>query len=143
MATMDQASKLRELVGRKQELRVVSIASGKGGVGKSCISVNLAVALRRLGVRVLVMDADFGLANVDVMLGATSKYNVSHVLRGEKTLNEIIQLGHEGVKFISGGSGVNDLLNLDEEKITQLLGRIAGIDTPVDFIITALVLYVL
>ena len=135
MATMDQAAKLRELVGKKKELRVVSVASGKGGVGKSCISVNLAVALSRLGVRVLIIDADFGLANVDVMLGATSKYNFSHVLRGEKTLSEIIQLGHEGVKFVSGGSGVNDLLNLNEEKVTGLLDRIVGIDTPIDFII--------
>ena len=135
MATMDQASKLRELVGKKQELRVVSVASGKGGVGKSCISVNLAVALSRLGVRVLIVDADFGLANVDVMLGATSKYNVSHVLRGEKTLSEIVQLGHEGVLFISGGSGVNDLLNLNEDKVTELLDRVAGIDMTVDFVI--------
>ena len=131
----DQAQGLRELVGRKKEIRVVSVASGKGGVGKSCIAVNLAVSLSRLKARVLIIDADFGLANVDVMLGATSKYNFSHVLRGEKRLNEIIQLGHEGVKFISGGSGVNDLLNLSEDKIAQLLDRIVGIDVPVDFII--------
>ena len=131
----DQAQSLRELVGKKRETRVISVASGKGGVGKSCIAINLAIALSRLGVRVLIVDADFGLANVDVMLGASSKYDVSHMLRGEKTLSEIIQLGHEGVKFISGGSGVNDLLNLNEEKITRLLDGIAGIDVSVDFII--------
>jgi len=131
----DQAQNLRELVGRRHEIRVISVASGKGGVGKSGISVNLAVALSRLGVRVLVVDADFGLANVDVMLGVTSKFDVSYFLRGEKELGEIIQLGHEGVRFISGGSGVNDLLNMDEEQLAELLSELVHLDAPIDFII--------
>jgi len=131
----DQAQNLRELVGKKQELRVVSVASGKGGVGKSSISVNLAIALSRLGVRVLVVDADFGLANVDVMLGVTSKYDVSYFLRGEKTLNDIMQLGHEGVRFISGGSGVNDLLNMEEEQLAELIEGLVHLDAPIDFIV--------
>ena len=122
-------------MGKKQDIRVVTVASGKGGVGKSSISVNLAVALSRLGIRVLVVDADFGLANVDVMLGVTSKYNVSHFLSGEKTLPEIIQLGHEGVRFISGGSGVNELLNMGEEQLTGLLGGLVRLDAPIDFIL--------
>ena len=132
---MDQAQNLRELVGKKKEIRVISIASGKGGVGKSSISVNLAVALSRLGVRVLVVDADFGLANVDVMLGVTSRYDVSYFLRGERTLNEIIQLGHEGVRFISGGSGVNDLLNMGEDQLAGLLSGIVTLDAQIDLII--------
>ena len=135
MVVADQAQNLRDLVGKKHGIRVISIASGKGGVGKSSISVNLAVSLSRLGTRVLVIDADFGLANVDVMLGVTSKYNVSHVLKGEKSLDEIIQLGHEGVRFISGGSGVNDLLNMGEEQLSTLLERIAQLSTPIDLII--------
>ncbi|MCL1835262.1 MAG: MinD/ParA family protein [Oscillospiraceae bacterium] len=135
MTKGDQAQNLRDLVNKKPEMRVVSIASGKGGVGKSSIAVNLAIALSRLGVRVLILDADFGLANVDVMLGVTTKYNVSHLLRGEKMLGDIIQLGHEGVRFISGGSGVNDLMNLDEEQINGVLGRIVKLDAIVDFII--------
>ena len=122
-------------MGRKQELRIISIASGKGGVGKSSIAINLAVALSRFGARVLVVDADFGLANVDVMLGVTSKYNFSHFLRGEKQLNEIIQLGHEGVRFISGGSGMGDLLNMDEAQRTALLSGLTKLDTPIDIII--------
>jgi len=131
----DQAQNLRDLVGRKQEIRAVSVSSGKGGVGKSSISVNLAVTLSRLGVRVLVVDADFGLANVDVMLGVTSKYDVSYFLRGEKTLHEIIQLGHEGVRFISGGSGVHDLINMDEEQMAELISGIVHLEAPIDFII--------
>ena len=131
----DQAENLRELVKKKQELRVVSVASGKGGVGKSSFSVNLAIVLSRLGVRVLVVDADFGLANVDVMLGVSSRFDVSYFLRGEKVLSEIIQLGHEGVRFISGGSGVNDLLNIHEEQLTDLVSGLTHLDVPIDFII--------
>ena len=131
----DQAQNLRELVGKKQEIRVISVTSGKGGVGKSSLSVNLAVSLSRLGVRVLVVDADFGLANVDVMLGVTTKYDVSHFLRGDKALHEIIQLGHEGVRFISGGSGVNDLLNIGEEQLSGLLSGLVSIEVQTDIII--------
>jgi flagellar biosynthesis protein FlhG len=131
----DQAQNLRNLVGKKDDIRVISIASGKGGVGKSSISVNLAIALSRYGFKVLVVDADFGLANVDIMLGVTSRFDVSYFLRGEKTLNDIVQLGHEGVRFISGGSGVNTLLNMGEEQLTELLSGIMVLDTPIDIII--------
>jgi len=131
----DQAQNLRDLVRKRQEIRVLSVASGKGGVGKTSVSVNLAIALSRLGVRVLVIDADFGLANVDVMLGATSKYDISCFLRGEKTLHEIIQLGHEGVRFISGGSGVYDLLNIHEDQLADLLANIVKLEAPIEFII--------
>jgi len=131
----DQATNLRELMGKTQDVRVISIASGKGGVGKSSIAVNLAITMSRLGVRVLILDADFGLANVDVMLGITTRLDMSYFLRGEKTLHEIIQLGHEGVRFISGGSGVNELINMREEQLSSLLAKIVHIDAPIDLII--------
>ena len=131
----DQAQGLRDMVGKAREIRVISVSSGKGGVGKSSISVNLAVAMSRLGARVLVVDADFGLANVDVMLGVISKFDVSYFLRGEKALHEIIQLGHEGVRFISGGSGMNDLINMDEERLAELLSVLVRLDAPIDLII--------
>jgi len=131
----DQAQNLRELMGKSQDVRVISVASGKGGVGKSSISVNLAITMSRLGVRVLILDADFGLANVDVMLGITTRLDLSYFLRGEKTLHEIIQLGHEGVRFISGGSGVNELINMKEDQLAVLLSKIVQIDAPIDLII--------
>ena len=131
----DQASNLRALMGRAQDVRVISVASGKGGVGKSSISVNLAITLSRLGARVLIFDADFGLANVDIMLGITTRLDMSYFLKGEKALHEIVQLGHEGVRFISGGSGVNELINMKEDQLAELLAKVMHIDAPVDIII--------
>ena len=131
----DQAQNLRELMGKAQDVRVISIASGKGGVGKSSLAVNLAITMSRLGVRVLILDADFGLANVDVMLGLTTRLDLSYFLRGEKELQDIIQSGLEGVRFISGGSGVNELINMQEDQLTELLAKIVHIDAPIDLII--------
>jgi len=131
----DQAQNLREMMGKSRDIRVISIASGKGGVGKSCISVNLAITMSRLGMRVLILDADFGLANIDVMLGITTRLDLSYFLKGERTIHEIIQLGHEGVRFISGGSGVNELVNMNNDELANLLSTIVHIDAPVDVII--------
>jgi flagellar biosynthesis protein FlhG len=131
----DQAQNLRDMVSKKDAVRVISIASGKGGVGKSSISVNLAIALSRLGKNVLVVDADFGLANVDIMLGVTSKYDVCYFKKKKKSLNEIVQLGHANVQFISGGSGVNTLLNMTEEQLSRLMLGIIQLERPIDVII--------
>ena len=92
---MDQAEQLRNMVKSKQprsvsKARVITITSGKGGVGKSNIAVNLAVQLRRLGKRVIIFDADMGLANVEVMFGAIPKYNLSDMIYHGKKLKEII-----------------------------------------------------
>lgn len=123
---IDQAENLRQMVEKRREVRVISVASGKGGVGKSSISVNLAIIMRRLGKRVLILDADFGLANIDVMLGITTRLDLRYFLKGEKTIDEIIQTGHEGVRFISGGSGVTELINMSDEQLNHLLSTIVN-----------------
>lgn len=135
----DQAQPLRELVERSQErrraIKIATIASGKGGVGKSSLCVNIAIALSKLGYRVLVVDADFGLANIDVMLGVSAKYNMGHLMRGERTIGEIIQEGHNGVRFISGGSGVFELLQMDDDQLRLIMRDLIGLDDPADVIL--------
>ena len=135
----DQAQPLREMVERnatrRRAIKIATIASGKGGVGKSSLCVNIAIALSILGYRVLVVDADFGLANIDVMLGVNAKYNMGHLLRGERTIGEIIQEGHNGVRFISGGSGVFELLQMDEEKLRLIMRDLIGLNDPADVIL--------
>lgn len=110
---LDQAQSLRELMQKKNSnTRVITITSGKGGVGKSSFAVNLAIALGRRKKRVLIVDVDLGLANIDVMLGITTQHDLSHVLNGEKDIRDIIVTSQQGIQFISGGSGVYDLIKL-------------------------------
>ena len=93
---MDQATKLREMVQEEQgfsNARVIAVTSGKGGVGKTSLSVNLTIMLSRMGKRVVVFDADFGLANVEVMLGIRPRYNLLDVIHNEKRIEEIITEG--------------------------------------------------
>ncbi|HIQ40739.1 MAG TPA: MinD/ParA family protein [Sulfurivirga caldicuralii] len=93
-------------------VRVIAVTSGKGGVGKTNVSVNLGVALSQRGKRVLLMDADMGLANVDIMLGLSPKYNLSHVLDGVKSLKEVLVKGPAGIQIIPAASGVKRMAEL-------------------------------
>jgi flagellar biosynthesis protein FlhG len=132
----DQAQGLRDDVRNKHsKLKVITVASGKGGVGKSTVSVNLSIALSQMGKSVLVVDADFGLANVDIMLGVPSKYNLSHFLGGEKELAEIVQMGVGGVRFVSGGSGLDELLKMDEDQLSRLMAGFTRLGVDMDYII--------
>ncbi len=136
---MDQAERLREMVKNmsapKTTARVVTVTSGKGGVGKSSISVNLAIALSKLGKRVIILDADFGLANVEVMLGIRPQNNLVDLIFRGKSLADIITKGPENIGFISGGSGIQEMTNLQKHQIVYLIQKLAELDNLADIIL--------
>lgn len=109
---IDQAAGLRRIV-KPRPVRVLAVSSGKGGVGKTNVSVNLGIALAQEGKEVMLMDADFGLANVDVMLGLHPTYNLSHVISGERSLEEVIVPGPSGLRVVPASSGVKKMAELD------------------------------
>lgn len=136
---MDQAEQLRNIIKqqntKKHLARVITVTSGKGGVGKSNISVNLAIQLSKLKKRVVILDADFGLANVEVMLGIRPKYNLADMMFRGKNLKDIISSGPEGIGFISGGSGLRELTNLDSDQVKSLVRMMYELDSIADIVI--------
>lgn len=135
---MDQASSLRQKVqesGDTSNARVIAVTSGKGGVGKTSLSVNLAMEMAALGKKVVIFDADFGLANVEVMLGIRPSYNLLDLIHNNKTMPEIITKGPMGIGFISGGSGVSELAALDKNSIKLLITEMVKLDKMYDIVI--------
>ncbi|MBN2754087.1 MAG: MinD/ParA family protein [Candidatus Goldbacteria bacterium] len=160
---MDQAEKLRELVTAKRQsepdaanngdenqdpkgnenkihhskssTKVIAVSSGKGGVGKSNFTVNLAIELSKLGNRVMIFDADLGLANVDIIFGINPRYNLTHVIREERSIKDIITETEYGVKLIASGSGVKELANLSNVQREKFITQLAEVEDMVDILL--------
>lgn len=137
---MDQATNLRNIIKLQNQktvrsARVITVTSGKGGVGKSNMAVNLATQFTEQGKRVIIFDGDFGLANVEVMFGTLPKYNLSDVLYGTMSIEDIVTTGPKGIGFVSGGSGVTTLNNLNESQLTRVSQSLSRLDGLCDILI--------
>ncbi len=133
---LDQAAGIRKMKQVKQKpVRVIAVTSGKGGVGKTNLSVNLGVALAQKGQRVALLDADMGLANVDILLGLSPKFNLSHVLKGEKTLEDIMLTGAAGLKVIPASSGIQQMSELSSIEQAAVIRTFSEIDKNLDVLI--------
>ncbi len=130
----DQAAGIRKMT-NTNPVRVIAITSGKGGAGKSNLSVNLGIALAQTGQRVAILDADMGLANVDILLGIYPKFNLSHVLSGEKTLPEIMLEGPSGIRVIPGASGIQKMAELSATEQAAMIRAFSEIDQELDVLI--------
>jgi flagellar biosynthesis protein FlhG len=127
----DQAEKLREIMRNRKptaastkKTRIIAVSSGKGGVGKTNIAINLALAYMNMGKKVVVMDADLGLANVNVVLGIIPKYNLYHLIRRQKRMKEIIQDTGYGIQIVAGASGFSKIANLSAEERSTFIGEL-------------------
>lgn len=129
MKKKDQAFELRNLKRKiAGGIKTYTVASGKGGVGKTSLSVNLALALGSMGIRTIVLDGDLGLANVDVMFGMYPKYHLGHVISGEKKLSEILVSVQENVYILPGGTGLQDMADLDMTKQVKLIEEFSSLE---------------
>lgn len=135
---MDQANQLRIIKASRQSrpvARVITVTSGKGGVGKSNVAINLAIQFRKMGQKVIILDADFGLANIEIMFGAVPKHNLCDLIYKGKNIKEIITWGPMDVGFISGGSGIAGMSNLNRDYLNYIVQNLAQLDSITDILI--------
>lgn len=138
---MDQAQQLRNIIKagavsyNRPMARVIAVTSGKGGVGKSNVAINLAIQFRKMGQRVIILDADFGLANIEIMFGAVPKHNLCDLIYQGKNIKDIITWGPMEVGFISGGSGIAGLSNLSKDYLVHIIQNLKELDAIADIII--------
>ena len=134
----DPSGKSARIRGEGQPLRwprVISVGSGKGGVGKTNVVANLAYAFTRLGKKVLVLDADLGLANIDVLLGLTPKFTIQHLLNRQKSIFEVLTPGPGGMSILPASSGVLELVDLEESQKIFLLSELDQVADTVDLLL--------
>ncbi len=135
----DQASGLRAVFSPKfkqpRPVQVVAVSSGKGGVGKTNIVINLAVASAKQGREVLILDADLALGNVDILLGLAPTYTIEDVFSGDRTLDEVMIKGPEGIRILPAASGIQELSNLTYEQQLQLQTGFLQLDHPPDLLL--------
>lgn len=131
----DQAATLRNLVGESSRFaKVVTFSSGKGGVGKSNMLCNLSIQLAGLGHRVAIMDMDLGLANLDILLGLSPRFNLGHVMAGQKSLTDIICPGPNDIMFVPGASGVSRMANLRPKERDTLIQKFTELEKMSDLL---------
>ncbi len=131
---IDQAAGLRRIA-TPQPVRVIAITSGKGGVGKTNVSVNLGLSLAAQGKDVMLLDADLGLANVDVMLGLHTNYDLSHVLKGERTLEEVICMGPQGLRIVPASSGLQNMAELSTAEHVGVINAFSELSVSPDVLL--------
>lgn len=131
----DQASKLRRMMNRSSSARTIAVASGKGGVGKSNVALNLSILLSAAGNRVALVDADLGLANLDVLVDVNARTNLAHVIAGSKRLDEVIIDLPSGVQLVPGASGLAKLAHLSEFQRAQLVQELSTLEADNDVIV--------
>lgn len=129
------ATPVKQPEGRPKAMRTLCVTSGKGGVGKTNLVVNLALALTRIGRKVLIIDADLGLANVDVVLGLNPSYTIQDVLSGNKSLKEVLVEGPEGIKILPAASGVAQLSSLTSAEKIVFLEALDTLPQDIDMVI--------
>ncbi len=140
----DQAENLRQLVMNRADrqatvstsnTRIITIASGKGGVGKTNFTINLGILLQKMGYKVLIIDADLGLGNVDIMLGLSSPYNLSHIVFNGIDIQEVIIEGPSGIMILPGGNGLLELANLKPRQLDKFIRELTKLESMVDIIL--------
>ncbi len=133
---VDQAEKLRLMVRQKtRRARILAVTSGKGGVGKSNVAANLGICLQASGKNVMLLDADLGLANLDVLLNVRSRYTLAHVISGRRSIEDVVQPAPGGVQLVCGGSGLKELTELGDFQRKRILQEITTLENQADMII--------
>ncbi len=133
--TRDLNEQSRDKCSSNDSCKVITISSGKGGVGKTSITLNLGLALTRMGCRVIIIDADLGLANIDIMINALPQYTLADLFNGQKNIRDIIVTGPQDIKIVPGGSGLFDLANLDRSRRQILIDQLADLEKEGDYIL--------